>query len=69
MHGRISNDSKALCSQLSCAINGAELQRNGGFHSEIGFIRGKSDSFDDNLVHVCCTSAGMEEVYPHFNAI
>lgn len=24
----------------------------------------KSDSFDDNLVHVCCTSSGMQEVYP-----
>lgn len=35
MHGRISNNSKALRPQLSCSINGAELQRNGCFHSEI----------------------------------
>lgn len=38
MDGRIGNDSKALYSQRCCSINGAELQRNGCFDSEIGFI-------------------------------
>lgn len=65
MHGRISNDSKALRSQLSCSINGAELQRNGGFHSEIGLILLKVTL----LMTIWCTYAALPLVWRKFTPI
>lgn len=38
MDGRLGNNSKALYSQPRCSINAAELQRDGCFDSEIGFM-------------------------------
>lgn len=38
MDGRIGNDFEALYSQPCCSINAAEVQRDGCFDSEMGFI-------------------------------
>lgn len=52
-------------SQLSCAINGAELQRNGGFHWEIGFIPLKVTL----LTTVRCMYAALPLVWRRFTHI
>lgn len=52
-------------STLSCSINSAELQRNGGFHSEIGFIPLKVTL----LMTIWCTYAALLPVWRKFTPI